>query len=92
MAFRLRLFISSLNNREVKPMYMFKYVMKRLGLMLLSFSVIMLICFVLIKLLPIVVTVQAGEDAKIVYAQLEARRRSWLHAELKKYSILRPCF
>ena len=73
MAFRLRLFISSLNNREVKPMYMFKYVMKRLGLMLLSFSVIMLICFVLIKLLPIVVTVQAGEDAKIVYAQLEAR-------------------
>lgn len=54
-------------------MYMFKYVVKRLALMLLSFSVIMLICFVLIKLLPIVVTVQAGEDARIVYAQLEAR-------------------
>lgn len=34
-------------------MYMFKYVMKRIGLMLMCFVIIMLMCFVLIKLLPI---------------------------------------
>lgn len=54
-------------------MYMFKYVLKRIGLMLLTFCIIMLMCFVLIKLLPIVVTIQQGEDANIVYRQLEAR-------------------
>ena len=54
-------------------MYMFKYVLKRIGLMLLTFCVIMLMCFVLIKLLPIVVTIKQGEDANIVYRQLEAR-------------------
>ena len=54
-------------------MYMFKYVLKRLGLMLMTFCIIMLMCFVLIKLLPIVVTVQIGQDAKIIYGQLEAR-------------------
>ena len=43
-------------------MYMFKYVLKRLGLMLMTFCIIMLMCFVLIKLLPIVVTVQIGQD------------------------------
>lgn len=54
-------------------MYMFKYVMKRIGLMLMTFCVIMIMCFVLIKLLPIVVTISVGEDAGIVYRQLEAR-------------------
>lgn len=54
-------------------MYMFKYVLKRLGLMLMTFVVIMIMCFVLIKLLPIVVTVQQGQDADIIYSQLEAR-------------------
>ena len=52
---------------------MFKYVMKRLGLMVMTFAIIMLICFVLIKLLPIVVTISMGQDAAIVYRQLEAR-------------------
>ena len=52
---------------------MFKYVLKRLGLLLMTFAVIMLMCFVLIKLLPIVVTVQQGQDANIIYSQLEAR-------------------
>ncbi|HJA02155.1 MAG TPA: ABC transporter permease [Candidatus Gallimonas gallistercoris] len=52
---------------------MFKYVLKRLGLMLMTFCIIMLMCFVLIKLLPIVVTVQIGQDANIIYGQLEAR-------------------
>ena len=54
-------------------MYMFKYVLKRLGLMLMTFCIIMLMCFTLIKLLPIVVTVQIGQDANIIYRQLEAR-------------------
>ena len=54
-------------------MYMFKYIMKRIGLMLMTFCVIMLMCFVLIKLLPIVVTIQQGQDAKLIYSQLEAR-------------------
>ncbi len=54
-------------------MYMFKYIMKRIGLMIMTFSIIMIICFVLIKLLPIVIDVQIGKDAEIVMAQLEAR-------------------
>ena len=35
-------------------MYMFKYVSKRLGLMLFTFFIIFTMCFVLIKLLPII--------------------------------------
>lgn len=54
-------------------MYMFKYVCKRVGLMIMSFCVIMVMCFVLIKLLPIVVSVQQGQDANIIYNQLVAR-------------------
>lgn len=54
-------------------MYLFKYVMKRLGLMLLTFVVIMVVCFVLIKMLPIVVNAGFGEDANITYLQLAAR-------------------
>lgn len=54
-------------------MYMFKYVMKRIGLMLLTFCVIMLICFTLIKLLPITVQRQQGVDANLMYYRLVAR-------------------
>ncbi len=54
-------------------MYMFKYVSKRLGLMIMTFLIIMFMCFVLIKLLPIVVTVQQGQDANIIIRQLEGR-------------------
>lgn len=54
-------------------MYMFKYVMKRLGLMIMTFCIIMLMCFVLIKLLPIVITVQQGQDANIVISNLVSR-------------------
>lgn len=55
-------------------MYMFKYVLKRIGLMLMCFCVIMLICFVLIKLLPIAVIGSAGEDANKYYFELQSRR------------------
>lgn len=54
-------------------MYMFKYVTKRLCLMLLTFLIIFTMCFVLIKLLPIPVNVLPGQDPKIIYATLEGR-------------------
>ncbi len=54
-------------------MYMFKYVLKRLGLMLMTFSIIFVMCFILIKMLPIVVSASTGDAADIMYAQLEAR-------------------
>ena len=54
-------------------MYMFKYVMKRLGLMLLTFSIIFVMSFVLIKLLPIHVNVGPNQDPYIAYKQLEGR-------------------
>lgn len=54
-------------------MYMLKYVLKRLALMIMTFAIIMLICFVLIKLLPIVVTRQQGVDANLTYFRLVAR-------------------
>lgn len=54
-------------------MYMFKYVMKRIGLMLLTFSIIVVMCFVLIKLLPITVTIGGDADPIIAYKRLEGR-------------------
>lgn len=43
-------------------MYMLKYVLKRIGLMLLTFIIIMTICFFLIKSLPTVPSYNFGED------------------------------
>lgn len=54
-------------------MYMFKYVLKRIGLMLMTFCIIMLMCFTLIKMLPIVITVVQGQDANIIVQRLVAR-------------------
>lgn len=54
-------------------MYMFKYIMKRIGLTIMTFSIIMITCFVLIKLLPIVITLAPGQDRNILEAQLKAR-------------------
>ncbi len=54
-------------------MYMFKYVMKRIGLMLFTFVTIMIICFTLIKLLPITIDIQFGKDRDILMNQLKAR-------------------
>ncbi len=54
-------------------MYMFKYVSKRLGLMLLTFCIIFTMCFVLIKLLPIPTTALPGQDPEIVMKTLEGR-------------------
>lgn len=54
-------------------MYMFKYILKRIGLLLLSFSVIMLMCFVLIKLLPIEIQDAIGADKAMLEATIKAR-------------------
>ena len=43
-------------------MSMLKYILKRIGLMLITFSVIIVICFVLIKLLPVDLSGQFGKD------------------------------
>ena len=58
-------------------MYMFKYVSKRLGLMLFTFFIIFTMCFTLIKLLPIPVNVLPGQDPEIIMRTLE--RRGWIY-------------
>ena len=54
-------------------MYMFKYVMKRIGLMLFTFVTIMIICFTLIKLLTITNDIQFEKDRDILMNQLKSR-------------------
>ena len=44
-------------------MYMLKYALKRFALMLLTFMVIMTICYVMVKLLPQPDPVTFGKDA-----------------------------
>ena len=54
-------------------MYMFKYILKRLGLMVMTFAIIVVICFILIRSLPIDFSVIPGQDADIIkqhYADL----------------------
>lgn len=54
-------------------MYMFKYILKRIGLMLMTFAVIMFMCFVLIKLLPIPINDGLGKDRDLLIERLRAR-------------------
>lgn len=54
-------------------MYMFKYILKRVALMLMCFCIIMLMCFVLIKLLPLNVQGTPGDARDTLLLQLEAR-------------------
>ena len=55
-------------------MYMFKYICKRIGLMIMTFLIIFVTCFVLVKLLPVdTSTVGIGEDADKIRIELEAR-------------------
>lgn len=59
-------------------MYMFKYVMKRIGLMLLTFIIIVTICFFLIKSLPVVPSNNFGED------------REWIEYRREKLGYNKP--
>ncbi len=53
-------------------MYMFKYILKRLGLLLMTFSIIFTMCFVLIKMLPLD-GLGSGDKAELLIQQLIAR-------------------
>ncbi len=53
-------------------MYMFKYVTKRIFLMLFTFLIIFTMCFVLVKLLPIP-SPQVGQEPQVYYKILEGR-------------------
>ncbi len=54
-------------------MYMFKYICKRVGLMLMTFTIIFVTCFVLIKLLPIDTAAGFGQDTALIMSRLESR-------------------
>lgn len=54
-------------------MYMFKYIMKRLGLLIMTFAIIEIICFVLIKSLKFEISIEIGKDADLLRHQFEAR-------------------
>lgn len=54
-------------------MYMFKYILKRIGLMVMTFAIIMVICFVLIKSLPFSVAAGFGEDTDKIMNEFIAR-------------------
>ena len=51
---------------------MLKYVIKRILLMILTFLVIMTMCFVLIKLLPLPAVKEQGRDVQLVLQRREA--------------------
>ena len=52
-------------------MYMFKYILKRIAAMLLAFSIIVTVCFVLIRLLPNEIPLM-GHQAETERARREA--------------------
>lgn len=55
-------------------MYLFKYILKRIGLMLMTFAIIVAICFILIKLLPISFqTGGVGQDTNKLQELYKAR-------------------
>lgn len=55
-------------------MYIFKYILKRIGLMLITAFILITICFVLVKLLPNTPIQQLGKDTELIL-----RRRVQLH-------------
>ena len=54
-------------------MYMFKYILKRIGLMLMTFVIIFLMCFVLIKMLPFNIDIKFGKDYDAMVLKFEER-------------------
>ena len=52
-------------------MYLFKYILKRIGLMLMTFFIITTICFVLVKMLPSLPAEQFGKDMAIIMQRRE---------------------
>lgn len=56
----------------MKKAGLFRYLLQRLGLMVLTFFVICTLCFVLIKLLPLPAIKEQGRDAALLLARREA--------------------
>jgi len=52
-------------------MYLFKYILKRIGLLLFTFFIICTMCFVLVKLLPNTPVEQFGKDIEIILKRRE---------------------
>lgn len=52
--------------------YLSRYILRRLGLMVLTFLIICTICFVLIRLLPLPAIKEQGRDAALLLARREA--------------------
>jgi len=52
--------------------YMIKYILKRLGLLIFTFFIILTMCFVLIKLLPLPAIKEMGKDVNIILQRREA--------------------
>ncbi|MBQ1827024.1 MAG: ABC transporter permease, partial [Erysipelotrichaceae bacterium] len=50
---------------------MFKYILKRIGLMLMTFFIITTICFVLVKMLPSLPAEQFGKDMALIMQRRE---------------------
>lgn len=52
--------------------HLFRYILKRLGLLVVTFLIICTLCFVLIKLLPLPAIKEQGRDAALLLARREA--------------------
>ena len=52
-------------------MYLFKYILKRLGLAVLTFFIIISMCFILVKLLPNKQDVGFGKSAELIKKRRE---------------------
>lgn len=63
--------VFSFENKHLKEKKMFKYILKRLGLMLFVFMVIMTMCFILIKALPSIPAEQFGKDMELIMMRRE---------------------
>ena len=56
---------------EVLSVYLFKYILKRIALMLMTFFIITTMCYVLIKLLPNLPAEQFGKDMALIMRRRE---------------------
>lgn len=52
--------------------HLYRYILKRLGLMIVTFVIICTLCFVLIRLLPLPAIKEQGRDAALLLARREA--------------------
>ena len=66
-------------------MYLFKYILKRIGLLLITFFIIMTICFVLIKLLPTTPSTMFGKDKTLIMERRVLLHQAYYDPVTKEY-------